>query len=153
MMASGKERLFAALIPLVFLLVYLLLPYYAILVPLTAYFIAKEFSSSFVADYALKFFDLLITLLIVLFLAGLTEFALDIVARDGHFSVLFLSENSLTMITTLLVQLYGYVGVVVFMIFPMFGSKLQIPLSLRIFQTLRGNTADIARLRNQKTHG
>lgn len=137
-MAPWRERIFAALIPLVCLLVYLALPYYAILIPLTGYFIAKQYSSSFVADYALKFFDVLVTLLLVVSLVALLEFALAMMSRDGQLLLPMVTAGSLTMITAMLALLYGFVMSVIFMLFPLMGSELKIPVSLRTFETLRG---------------
>ncbi|WP_271272288.1 hypothetical protein [Aliamphritea hakodatensis] len=142
-MASWLERIFATLIPLVCLLVYLALPYYAILIPLTSYFIAKQYSSDFVADYALKFFDVLVSALVIVSLVGLLEFALVIATGDGQHLLPVISAGSLTMITAMLGLLYSFVMSIIFMLFPLMGSELKIPVSLRIFEILRGRRKNV----------
>ncbi|MBN3561942.1 hypothetical protein [Aliamphritea spongicola] len=142
-MASWLERIFAALIPLICLLVYLALPYYAILIPLTSYFIAKQYGSDFVADYALKFFDVLVSALIIISLVALLEFALVIATGDGQLPLPAISVGSLTMITGMLALLYSFVMSIIFMLFPLMGSELKIPVSLRVFEILRGRRKNI----------
>ncbi|WP_315981753.1 hypothetical protein [Aliamphritea spongicola] len=105
---------------------------------LTSYFIAKQYGSDFVADYALKFFDVLVSALIIISLVALLEFALVIATGDGQLPLPAISVGSLTMITGMLALLYSFVMSIIFMLFPLMGSELKIPVSLRVFEILRG---------------
>jgi hypothetical protein len=138
MIVSRKERLLSAAIP-TFLLVSSYISAWLLLVtPAILYFAFRNRSFYFASLTALRIFDLTISILIILLAVGLLNSALIIVATDGEFTIPIISSGLSKTIIIFLSVGYYLVNLVLFFIFSLRGKEFNAPISIKIFETLRG---------------
>ena len=140
-MANWTDRALAAAFPGFIYLFWLMIGYLAFLIPVFGYFILCRINKTFVADYIIRFIDTLVTVFVFSFILVLLEFAFGIASRDAGVMIPMISDGGLVTIGLLIVQAYALIAGILFTVFPLFGGAFRMPVSLRIFETLRGRSA------------
>lgn len=137
-MVTWKQRTFAASIPIMsFISAYFFIAGIFI-IPITIYFFTKRYSMHFVSNHSLRFLDLFITLIIVLFISGLVLSGIAMAARDGGFVIPFVSSGLIKEIIKIIVVYYFFAGALLHSLFSLLAREFSMPLSLRIFERIRG---------------
>lgn len=139
MNTSTKDRIAAAATPVMVLVVsYALAPWLILLLPPALYFIYRKISFSLSKTTSLKFFDLVVSLLLIGLAIGAIIGSLSIVARDGEFTIPLISSGLLTTILSIGATLY-LAGSSIMLSIKSFKEKSYTPkLSMGIFEALRG---------------
>ena len=140
-MTAWKERLLASSIPVLFVIALYKFFIGIFIIPIAMYFFAKKYSMDFVADHSLRFFDLLITLIISLFIMGLILSGIAIVARDGGTTIPLISNGQLKDVLKIIFVSYFIIGVFLHLIFASLGRNFTMPLSFMIFERIRGKNS------------
>lgn len=137
-MTSWKERILSALIPVLAITGLSTSVFFLFIVPIAGYFLAKKYQYRFSADSALNFFDFITSIFIMLFLFGLLSSALAIMANDGGFTIPLISSGLLKDFIRYIGIFYLLIGCLLHIVFALLGRKLSMPLSFKLFETLRG---------------
>jgi hypothetical protein len=139
---STKDRIVAAATPIVVLVAsHALAPWLILLLPPALYFIYRKISFGLSKATSLKYFDLVISLLLIGLGIGAVIGALSIVARDGEFTIPLVSSGLLTNILSIVATLY-LVGSTIMLSIKTFKERPYTPkLSMGIFEALRGKRA------------
>ncbi len=136
-MASWSDRILAALLPLVTYITWLLASYFALLVPVLLYCLFIAASRSFVADHTLRYIDALITAF--MFKLGLLGVVFAVRMLDQRYEPYISFINSIEFVTigSLVLQSYIFLASILFILFPLLGGPFRMPLSLRVFITIK----------------
>ena len=136
---STKDRIVAAATPVMVLAAsYALAPWLILLLPPALYFIYRKISFSLSKTTSLKFFDLVVSLILIGLGLGAVIGSLSIVARDGEFTIPLVSSGLLTNILSIIATLY-LVGSSIMLSIKSFKEKPYTPkLSMGIFEAMRG---------------
>ena len=138
---SKKERLISAATPVVLIISNYISVWLLLVTPIILYFAFKKRSLNFASLTALRIFDLTISIFIFALALGLLNSALLIVAQDGQFTIPIVSSGLSKTIITLVAVSYYLISLIAFCIFSARGRELNVPLSIKIFETLRGKRA------------
>jgi len=149
-MTSWNERILAAMIPVLGLAACAVTITGLFIVPILGYFIAKKCKYDFTADNTLRFFDFLVSIFMILFLVGMFNSGLVIAAQDSGVTIPFVSSGLLKDIIKYIGILYLIVGCILYVIFSIFSKSLSMPLSLKIFEKLRGKISNSNRQGDEK---
>ncbi len=137
-MATWTDRILAAIFPLLTYVIWLLISYPAFLIPVIVYLVINRVKRPFVAGYLLRYIDTLLTVIVFSFIFFMSDFSLGIASKDAGIFIPFISDGGLLTVGLLILQGYALISGILFTVFPFFGAGFQMPVSLRILESLRG---------------
>ncbi|MET0071235.1 MAG: hypothetical protein ABW096_14455 [Candidatus Thiodiazotropha sp.] len=136
------EKLLSVFTPLVVVLSAILSRWLLLLTPLILYFLFKRYEFKLPKEVALKIFDFNLSFLILLFLFGLINSGLLIVARDADVVIPLVSSGLAKQLVVLLALSYYLIVLLFFIGFAFRGKLFSPPLSLKIIETVRGKSRE-----------
>ncbi|MBM7060053.1 hypothetical protein JQX08_04980 [Pseudomonas sp. UL073] len=133
-----KDRLVAVATPAAIIAATYLSGWFTLLLPAGLYFIYKKCSLDLSKNVALKIFDLIISIAILIVVIAIIVGALRIVARDGEFTIPFISSDLLVPVVSSILAGYCMASFFVTGVKALKGKEHKPALSLGIFEALRG---------------
>ncbi len=140
MRVRRRECLVSAIIPLFLVIIGSVSLWLLFFTMFFLYFYLKGKSFFFSSLVVLRIFDVTISILIFLLIIGLLNSALLIVANDGGFSIPFFSSGLFKMVIIFVSIVYYFGSLVFFSIFSFLGKEFVMPLSIRAFEKLLGDS-------------
>jgi hypothetical protein len=132
------EKLLSIITPIGTALSLLISEWLLLILPAILYFVFKKFKFSLPKEIALKLFDFTLSLLILLFVFGFINSGLHIVADDAEVVIPLIFSELLTTVIVLLTTVYYIACLLIFIGFAFRSKMFSPPLSMKIFETLRG---------------
>jgi len=132
------EKVLSILTPVGVTLSILISKWLLLLSPVGLYYLFKKFELKLPKEVALKLFDFSLSLLIMLFVFGLIHSGLLVVAKDADVLIPLVSSGLAKQMVALLTIAYYLICMLMFIVFAFRGKTFNPPLSMKIFETIRG---------------
>ena len=135
-MILWKERVLAASVPVVTLLLGALSSFLGFWCPLICYIIFRRANKPFAATHAMRYFDICITALVYTAAMMVVLFALGIVAKDSGGEFALFPNDYLAYVIASGIRIYLLLALLLYVICPLRGKDFRMPFAVRLFEAL-----------------